>query len=101
MPTIARGKQDIRGVVEQMWINWREHDWLSTVRAKAVTNRNGRDVFGLSGAPVETRDLVSTCAVDDVGIKRVRRDVAVLDHADRMPIAIRDLAVVATARNTN
>ena len=54
----------------------------------------GRDVLHLAGAPVVARHLA---AVDDVGVERVGRDVAVLLDADRLPLAERDLPVVAAA----
>ena len=59
-------------------------------------HRRRRDVLDLAGAPVEARHLA---AVDDVGVERVGRDVAVLFDADRVPFAEGDLAVVAAARD--
>src|SRR5450631_1833103 len=46
-------------------------------------------------------DNVAARTVNNFGIKRVRRDVAVLDHAYRMPVAKGDFAVVAAARNAD
>src|SRR5262249_16103889 len=43
---------------------------------------------------VEARHLA---AVDEVGVERVGRDIAVLLHADRVPVAEGDLAVAAAA----
>ena len=59
---------------------------------------NGSDVRHLPGAPVVARDLA---AVHDVRIERIGRRVAVFLHADRMPLAKRDLAVVAAARDAH
>ena len=70
------------------------------VRSDAVVRPSrtgfGRDVLHLARAPVEARHLA---AVDDVGVERIGRDVAVLLDADRVPIAKRDLPVVAAARD--
>ncbi len=44
-------------------------------------------------------DDVASRAVDDVGIEGIGRHVPVLDHADRMPVAVRDLTVIAAARD--
>src|SRR5271157_610248 len=57
-----------------------------------------RDVLDL------TRDAVvpgDCAAVDDIRIQRVGRDVSVLFGAHRMPLAKRDLAVVAAARDAH
>src|SRR5205085_5827619 len=55
----------------------------------------GRDLRGLARALDEARELA---AVDDVRVKRVRGDVAVLFRADRSPVAEGYRAVVAAAR---
>src|SRR5690242_19800503 len=44
---------------------------------------------------------VSTGAVNDVGIERIRSYVAVFDHSDVVPVAIRHRAIVAAARDTH
>src|SRR5882757_8104808 len=44
-------------------------------------------------------DDVASRAVDDVGIEGVGCNVPVLDHADRMPVAVCDLSVIAAARD--
>ena len=54
-------------------------------------------VFDFAGDAVELRALA---AVDDVGIERIGRDVAVLVGADGVPVAKGDLAVVAAAGDT-
>src|SRR5579862_4808632 len=46
-------------------------------------------------------DFSAAGTVDDVGVERIGSDVAVLDGADRMPVAIGDLAIVATARDAD
>ena len=72
-------------------------------RAPAASGRRGsrhrpadlrRDLHDLTGPAVVSRELA---AVDDVGVQRVRRNVAVLLDADGMPFAKRDAAVVAAA----
>ena len=63
-------------------------------RADAAAAGDRTDSASLAGAAVEARDLA---AVDDVGIERIGRDVAVLLDADRVPVAKRDRAVVAAA----
>ena len=42
-------------------------------------------------------DDVSARSVNNIGVERVRRDIAVLDDTHRMPIAKSDFAVVAAA----
>src|SRR5207302_5859468 len=55
-----------------------------------------RDLIRLAGAAVVSAQFA---AVDDVGVERIRGDVAVLLYGDRMPLAERDAAVVSTARH--
>ncbi len=52
------------------------------------------DVLDLAGPAIEARHLA---AVHQIGIERIRRDVAVLLHTDGQPLAERDLSVVAAA----
>ena len=58
----------------------------------------GRDVLHLARGRCRNFDTsVAARAVDDVGMQRVGRRVAVFDDARRMPFAQGDLAVVAAA----
>src|SRR5262249_42830689 len=56
-----------------------------------VADSGRRDVLGLSGAAIIAEQLaVSSTAIDDVGIGRVRGDVAALARARGMPVAESD-----------
>ena len=90
-------------------IRKREHHRQSPHRAERRTRcrarrcrgrqaRRRRDVRHLRRAPVVARDL---SAVHDVRIERIGRRVAVLLHRDRMPLAHRDVSVVAAARDAH
>src|SRR6185436_11045487 len=97
MTAVARFPERVRGEEEQLRIGGREHHGRGAQRAIIRTaDRLGRNVLHLTGAAIEARDLA---AVDDIGIQRVGRDVAILFDANRVPIAYGDLAVVAAARN--
>ena len=89
-------------------------DW-SARRAPAPCARGGRacpvlrrapprppPAFGPTGCtcPVRRLKRVDRCAaVDEVGVERIGRGVAVLVHAHRVELAIADRAVVAAARH--
>ena len=73
----------------------REHERLGAKHAIAA-QRLGLDVLDLSGAAVVARYLA---AVDDVGIERIGRGVAVLFNAGGMPVMKGDAAIVAAAGN--
>src|SRR5205809_1842647 len=78
-----------------MRIKRREDHRLSSQCAKILRTENfGHDVLGLAGAPVVTRELA---AVDDIRVKRVRHNVAILFRRYGMPLANGDFAVIATA----
>ena len=101
MAAIARFEQNICSVIKHMRIHRREHDRLGTIYAKVSANRDGGYVFGLASAPVKFRNFVSAGAIDDVEVERIRRNVSVFDHSNRVPIAIRNLAIIAPARNAD
>src|SRR5205823_9843543 len=58
----------------------------------------GHDVLGLAGAPVVARELA---AVNHIWIKRVRHNIAILFRGYRVPLANGDLAIIATAGDTD
>ena len=67
----------------------------------SLVRESASHFLDLTGAPVKTRHFTSSGAVYDVGVERIGRDVSVFDHSDRMPVAKRDLAVIAATRNTD
>ncbi len=74
------------------------------MRSAAVfwtTVGDGRDVLYLPGAPVESGDFFSAAAVNNFGIERVRRDVAVFNRADRMPVPEINFAIIAATGNAH
>ena len=95
-------KENVGCVIEDVRIHGREHQRLGAVGAElGAAQRNRRDILYLAGGPVELRDLAAATAIDYVGIERVRRDVAVLNGARRMPISERNRAVITPAVNAN
>ena len=97
LPAVRGLKQHVRSEIQRVRIGVREDERRSAVVAiLARANDNRRNVLVLTRRLVELRGLA---AVDDVRIERIRRDVSILFHTDRMPLAERDLAVVATRRN--
>ena len=93
---VARLPECVRREVQRAWIDRREQHWLRANDAiVAAAQRLRSDLLCFASAPVVSRDLA---AVDDVGVERIGRDVAVLLDANRMPFAEGDLPVVATTR---
>ena len=83
-----------------MWVDGREHQRLGAVGAIFLASQwNRGDVLHLPRCPVILGDFGSASTIDNIGIKRVGSDVAVFDHADRVPVAEGDDAVVATSPN--
>src|SRR5439155_8912074 len=80
---IGRREDDGRGSIETIF----------SQRAKD----NGADVLHLTGLLIVPRDFA---AVDNAGMQRIGRRVAVLPDADRMPLPQREFPVIATARHT-
>src|SRR5579872_6017924 len=75
LPAVARLPQSVRGEVQGVFVNGREHDWRGAEYAKVGrAQRLGNDVPGLAGTAVVARQLAT---IDDVGIERVRRGVSV------------------------
>ena len=95
-------EEHVARVIKDVRIHGREHQRLGAVGAVlGVAQRNRRDVLHLASGPVKLGDFGSAAAIDDIGIERIGRDVAILDHADGMPVAKRDRAVVAAARDAD
>ena len=75
-----------------------EHQRFGAVGAVFwAAQRNWRDVLHLPGRPVEFGHFGSAASIDHVRIERIGCNVAVLDDAHGMPVAIGDGAVVAAA----
>ena len=74
---------------------------MRSARYSGVAHRDRRDVFRLARPCIEFRYFRPARAVNDLRVQRIRRSVAVLDDAHRVPVAERDLAVVAAARNAH
>src|SRR5437764_14214791 len=78
-----------------MRIHRRKDHWLGAQHTKILRAKGlGHNVLGLVGAPVIARELAS---VDDIGIERVGSHVAILFCGHRMPLANRNLAIIAPA----
>src|SRR3954462_15153129 len=95
-PAVFGFKEHIGGIEKKMWIEWRKHNRLGAFYAIVTANWNRRDVLNLPRAPVEARDLVAPGAINNVVVQWIRRDIAVLDHADRMPVSKSDFTVIAS-----
>src|SRR4051794_22701431 len=78
-----------------MWIERRKHNRLGPIHAIVTANRDRSDILNLPGAPVEARDFIASGPINDVVVQWVRRDIAVLDHADGMPVSKSDFTVIA------
>src|ERR1035441_4577137 len=99
LSAVAGSTQSVRREVEKMLIDWREHNWLSANHAKIRSGDQLRNhVLRLCRAPVVARQLA---AEHNVGVERIGHDIAVLFRRHRMPIAKRDLAIVAPAGNAS
>ena len=97
-PTHAAARrlpQAVRREVQRPRIDRRKQHRLRSDDAIGIARRRARpNLDHFAGPPVVARDLP---AVDDVGIERIGRDVAVFLDADGVPLAERDPAVVAAA----
>ena len=95
LSAVARGPEGVRGKVHQVRIERREDNRLGADDAKfRAAQRHRHDVLRLRCAAIVARQLA---AVDDVGIERIGNNVAVFFRCHRMPVAKRDLAVIAAA----
>ncbi len=96
---VARLPHRVGREVERARIGRREDHRLRAhhpVSGVARRSRHGRDVLHLPGVAIPARELA---AVDDVRVERVRRRVAVLLHAGRVPVAEGERAVGAARRD--
>src|SRR5690348_2095460 len=102
MAAVGGLKQHIGRVIHGVRIERREHHRLRAVSPVfAIAQGNGSNVLHLPGAPMEARHLGTAGAVNDVRIEGVGGSVAVLDDADRAPVAEGDFAVVAPAEDAH
>src|SRR5580704_3844580 len=102
VPAVHRLKNKIRRVVEDMRIDRREKNWLCAIGTiLGVSDRNWRNILHLASFERVSRNFAPASSIDNVRIQRIRGGVSVFDHANRVPIAKGDFAVVAAARNTN
>src|SRR6185437_5491059 len=95
LTAIAGLEQHVGAVEQHVRIGRREQQRRRAVGAVLTATPDLRtDELGLPGDAVVPGDLA---AIDDVGVERIGRDVAVLLDAHRVPIAQRDLPVIAAA----
>src|SRR5439155_4849 len=84
---------------KQMLIDWRKHNWLGAQHPEIVClHRHRQNSLGLTGSSIELRQFATD---DDVGIKWIGDNVAVFLGGDWLPVAKRDLAIVATTCDSN
>src|ERR1019366_3969406 len=99
LSAVAGSPQSVRREVKKMRINWREHNWLGANHAEVRPKDQLRNhVLRLCRAPVIARQLA---AEHNVGIERIGHDIPVFFRRHWMPIAKRDLAIVATTGNAS
>ncbi len=95
-PPCAGLEEHVRAEIKNMRIDRREQQRHGANEAIFAAAADWADVLHLAGSSIEARHLA---AVDNIGIQRIGRDVAVFFDAHRMPVAKRDLAIVAAAGN--
>src|ERR1700719_3511630 len=96
-PAVFSLEQNVSRIIKNMRINRGKHDWLGPIHTILLSDRDRCHILNLTRTPMETRNFVPAGAVNDVLIKWIRRNITVLDHANRMPIATRDLTIIAAA----
>src|SRR5271163_4482391 len=102
VPAVHSLEKKIRRVIEDMRIDRRENYRLGAIGAVlGIGDGNGRDILYLTRFQRILRHLAPACAINNVGVKRVRRGVTVFDDADGMPVTIGNFAIVAAARNAD
>src|SRR6266446_2789520 len=93
--TVARCENDIRSEIQHVRIDRRENQRRGAIEAVLPGPQNDRrNVARLSGRAVEHRRLA---AINQIGMQRIRRDVAVFFYTDRGPVAKSNFAKVAAA----
>src|SRR5205823_4202663 len=93
---VQRLPHDVRREQEHVRIDSREDERRRAQRAivrRAAATNTWANLLHVAGATIVAGDLA---AVDDVGVERIGRRVAVLLDAGRMPIGVGDASVVAT-----
>ncbi len=95
-------EKHIRREVKDVGINRREHQRLGAVGSIfRAAQRNRCDVLHLASRPVVLCNLAAAAPINKIGIERIRRDVAILDHTHGMPVAVRDPAIISPAGDAN
>ena len=95
---VGRLVKMIGRVVHAVRVLRRKKQGLGAVHADTgAFERDRRDVLHLPRRQMRFRHDIPPGAIDDVGIEGIGYDVPVLDRTDRMPVAKRDLAVVAAS----
>src|SRR6266852_648263 len=98
LPTVAavaRRENGIRAEIQHVRICYRKNQRRSAIEAILPgAQHHRRNVARLSGRAVEHRNLA---AVNQIGMQRIRRDVAVFFHANRRPVAKSNFAKVTAA----
>ncbi len=95
-------EKKIGRVIENVGIEGRKQNGLRAIRAVlGIGERNGGDILHLACRQRVSRNFAAARSINNVGIQGIRCGVSVLDHADRMPVAKGNLAVVAAARNAH
>src|SRR6059058_3117637 len=93
--TIACLPKRVSGEEEQMWIERRKDNRLGPQHPEVFClHRHRKYILRLAGASIESRQLT---ADDNVWIERIGDDVTVFLCRYRLPIAKRDLALIAAA----
>src|SRR5438034_11242704 len=91
--TIACLPKRVSGEEEQMRIERRKDNRLGPQHTKVFClHRHRKYILRLTGAAIESRQLT---ADDNVWIERIGNDVTIFLSRDRLPIAERDLALIA------
>src|SRR5881628_397452 len=93
--TIAGLPKHVSSEEEQMRIERRKDNRLGPQYSKIFClHRHRKYILFLAGAAIESRQLTAN---DNVRIERIGNDVTIFLGRDRLPIAERDLALIAAA----
>jgi hypothetical protein len=101
-PAIGRLEQHVRRIVQNVRVDRREHQRLSPIGAVLrAAQWNWRDVLHFSSRPVKFGNLGSPATINQIRVERIRRDIPLLDHTHRMPIAKRNRTIIPPACDTH
>ena len=99
LTAVARLPKRITGKEKQVRIGRGKDNRLGAQHSKIRRlQRHRQNTLCLPGATVVARQFA---AIDDVGIKRISHDVAILLGSNRVPIAKSDCAVIAAASDSD